>query len=180
MRNLLKPVEGDRGDPDPEVRRLVAAARRSRTDYLDAVVSLCTARLLMPVMAPQDRLSPTPTAPQPSHPSAGSAGDQAHEMAPEVNELGAVVLTHPDGTTALLCFTGADAMGEWDARARPVPGHLDDLAATVDEAGAQVLLIDVAGPVPMVIGPDLIAQLSAGRRLVKLDDGGYGWMSVAR
>lgn len=75
----------------------------------------------------------------------------------------------------LLAFTGLDALIAWEPRARPVPATLDDLAATVLETGASALLIDPAGPVPFVIGDDLVAQLSQGRRLVELDDGGFGW-----
>lgn len=93
-------------------------------------------------------------------------------------ELSAVKLTHPTGDTALLAFTGADSLAEWNARARPVPGHLDDMAATVVESGADVLLVDVAGPSPFVVGPELVAELAQGHRLVKLADG-YGWLAEA-
>lgn len=153
--SLLKPG-GDLGGADPRVRAAVAAAT-TRTGYLDAVVVLCSSRLLMPVMSP---------------------GTPAPQGATAVTELGAAVLTNEAGESALLCFTGLDSLQAWDARARPVPGTLDDLAATVPQAGATSLLIDVAGPVPMVIGPDLTAPLSQGRRLVRLE-GGYGWLQVA-
>lgn len=93
-------------------------------------------------------------------------------------DLSAVKLTHPTGDTALLAFTGADSLAEWNARARPVPGHLDDMAATVVESGADVLLVDVAGPCPFVVGPELVAELAQGHRLVKLADG-YGWLTEA-
>lgn len=166
--SLLTPISGDRGEPDPLVRTAIASARASRSDYLDAVVALCSARLFMAVMAP----------PRPDEDQERAAGVGAAAIRPRVDELGAVLLTHPDGTTALLCFTGLDALTAWDGRARPVPGTLDDLAATVREAGADVLLVDVAGPVPMTIGPDLIDRLSGGHRLVKVADGGYGWMRV--
>jgi hypothetical protein len=165
--SLLGEISGDRGEPDPRVRTAVARARASRQSYLDAIVALCAARLFMVVMTPSTTITPLGETPQ-----------EASGVSPAVDELGAVLLTHPDGTTALLCFTGLDAVQAWDARARPVAGTLDNLAATVREAGADVLLIDVAGPVPMTIGPDLIESLAAGRRLVRLDDGGFGWMTT--
>lgn len=155
MVSLLKPG-GDLGDADAPARAAMAAAT-TREGYLDAVVALCSSRLLMPVMSP---------------------GTSAPEGSTQVTELGAAVLTNEEGESALLCFTGIDSLQAWDARARPVPGTLDDLAATVEEAGASSLLVDVAGPVPMVIGPELVAQLSRGRRLVRLSDG-YGWLEVA-
>lgn len=165
--SLLGEISGDRGEPDQRVRRAIASAGASRECYLDAIVVLCTARLFMAVMAPSTAIDPTGAVPE---------GDS--DVSSAVDELGAVLLTHRDGTTALLCFTGLDAVQAWDSRARPVSGALGDLALTVQEAGAEVLLIDVAGPVPMTIGPDLIESLAAGRRLVRLDDGGFGWMTT--
>lgn len=152
----LLPPSGDLGEPDEGVRAAIAGAT-TREGYLDAVVAMCASRLIMPVMAPGSSVAGEPTG---------------------VHESGAVLLTNRAGSTALLAFTGGDSMRDWDARARPVPGTLDDLAATVQEAGAQALLIDVAGPAPLVIGPDLVGPLSQGRRLVRLPDGGYGWLQV--
>jgi len=89
-------------------------------------------------------------------------------------EIGAVKLTNEQGSTALLAFTGIDSLTAWDSRARPVPGRLPELAATVTEVGADALLLDVAGPAPLVIGSDVLKPIEGGRRLVKLDDG-WGW-----
>jgi hypothetical protein len=74
-------------------------------------------------------------------------------------ELAAVSIQAADGRKALLAFTGIDALVAWEPRARPVPATLDDVAATVLETGDDALLVDPAGPVPFVIGDDLIAQL---------------------
>jgi hypothetical protein len=148
---------GDRGDPDPAVRALIADAGSDLpTSYLRAVVGLCGARLLLPVVATGDDSSDGPD-------------PDRHA------DLAAVSIKAPDGRRALLAFTGIDAVVAWEPRARPVPATLDDVAATVLETGGDALLVDPAGPVPFVIGDDLIAQLAQGRRLVELDDGGFGW-----
>jgi hypothetical protein len=148
---------GDRGDPDPAVRALIADAGSDLpTSYLRAVVGLCGARLLLPVVATGDDSSDGPD-------------PDRHA------DLAAVSIKAPDGRRALLAFTGIDAVVAWEPRARPVPATLDDVAATVLETGDDALLVDPAGPVPFVIGDDLIAQLAQGRRLVELDDGGFGW-----
>ncbi len=148
---------GDRGDPDPAVRDAIAASGEDLpASYLRAVASLCGSRLLMPVVASGDDSSDGPD-------------PDRHA------ELAAVSIEAADGRRALLAFTGIDALVAWEPRARPVPATLDDLAATVLETGATALLIDPAGPVPFVIGEDLVAQLSQGRRLVELEDGGFGW-----
>ncbi|MSS46415.1 SseB family protein [Cutibacterium sp. WCA-380-WT-3A] len=140
------------GDADPQVRGALAACLTDdayRTSYLEAVSTLCAgARLFMPVLADED------------------------------GDMGAVKLTNEHGSTALLAFTGIDSLMAWDSRARPVPGSLSDLAATVTEVGADALLIDVAGPAPFVIGADVLTPIEKGARLVKLDDG-WGWMRSA-
>ena len=83
------------------------------------------------------------------------------------------------GERALLAFTGLDALRAWDATARLVPCTLDDLAATVAEAGAVALLLDIAGPVPFTLEGEVLAALSSGQRLVEFDDGTFAWASLA-
>ena len=148
---------GDRGEADPDVRALIAdAASDLPSSYLRAVAALCGTRLLLPVVA--------------------SGDDSMDGPDPDRHaELAAVSIAAADGRKALLAFTGIDALVAWEPRARPVPATLDDVAATVLETGDDALLVDPAGPVPFVIGDDLIAQLAQGRRLVELDDGGFGW-----
>ncbi len=157
--NVNAAFAGDRGEADPTVRDALAAATGAATTYLDAVVALGGARLLIPVVASGDE-------------SADGPDPDRHA------ELAAVSVQAPDGRRALLAFTGLDALQTWEPAARPVPGTLDDVCATVVEAGADALVVDVAGPVPFVIESDLVAELARGRRLVRVDDGGYGWLSV--
>lgn len=155
---------GDRGEADPLVRQALARAAAGDPDdlvaYLRAVAALGGARLLMPIVASGDESMDGPDP------------DRHAEMA-------AVSVRSASGTQALLAFTGLDSLSAWQAGARPVPGSLDEVAATVGEAGASELLVDVAGPSPFVVGADVVAELAAGRRLVELDDGGFGWMFVA-
>ena len=148
---------GDRGDADPAVRAVIAQADSDLpTSYLRAVAALCGARLLLPVVA--------------------SGDDSMEGPDPDRHaDLAAVSLAAGDGRRALLAFTGMDALVAWEPRARPVPATLDDVAATVVETGDGALLVDAAGPVPFLIGDDIIAQLAQGRRLVELADGGFGW-----
>jgi hypothetical protein len=161
---------GDDGTPDPQLRRALEQAQpgEHQTDdpsaprqrYLDAVVALGAARLLVPVVATGD--------------DAGDGPDPTRQA-----EISAVWLELPDGSRALPVFTGLDALQAWNTQARPVPGTLDEVALTAAEVGAELLVVDVAGPSPLELGPDLVTQLGAGRRLVALGDGGYGWASVS-
>lgn len=164
LRTLAQPNQrwlGDAGNPDPVVRQALARSEAQdpdpRTAYLRAVAALGGARLLMPIVASGDDSMDGPDP------------DRHAEMA-------AVSVQNAAGERALLAFTGMDAMRTWRDDARPVPGSLDEVAATVGEADCHALLVDAAGPHPFVIESDLVAELAAGRRLVQLEDGGFGWM----
>ncbi len=147
---------GDRGDPDPELRRLLASAT-DHEGYLSAVAALCTARFLLPVIAVGDD---------------GAEGPDPDRRA----ELQAAMLERSDGRRALPAFTGVDALAAWRPDARPVPCRLDELAAAAVEQEAEAVLIDLAGPHPLVVEGELLAEVARGRRLVRLDDGGWGWL----
>ncbi len=148
---------GDDGRPDPLVRTAMASVTDALS-YSRAVVALCASRLLMPIVA---------------------SGDETSQPDPERHaEMAAVTLTD-GGTTHLLAFTGMDALRAWQADARPVPCHLDELAASVEPAGATELLLDLAGPTPMVLGGDLLAMIADGNALVEFEDGDFAWVKQA-
>jgi hypothetical protein len=42
-----------------------------------------------------------------------------------------------------------------------------------------VVLIDVAGPHPLVLEGDILGELAAGHRLVELPDDQFGWIVSA-
>lgn len=153
MRQLGSPSSGyagDRGDADPAVRRLLAEADSpDAAAYPRAVAALCGARLLLPI------------APDPD------------------GDLAAIQVTAGDGRRALPVFTGLDALQAWQPAARPVPCTLDDVAATAVEVGSAAVVVDLAGPATLVIEAGLVGELAAGRRLVELADGGFGWLSRA-
>ena len=152
---------GDRGEPDAGVRAALAAASGAGDPeaYLAAVAALCGARLLLPIVADGDE-----------------SGD-----GPEVGrhaEMSAVLMTSASGARGVLAFTGLDALRAFDPLARPVLCTLDEVAAAAVEAGAEVIVVDVAGPHLLAIEGELIRPLSTGNRLVALEDG-WGWLSVA-
>ncbi|NYI72390.1 hypothetical protein GGQ54_002950 [Naumannella cuiyingiana] len=149
----------DDGSPDEVVRdRLVAAGSGRPEAYLDAVVALCGARLLVPVLA---------------------AGDET--LTPDPNREGdvsAVLLQRPDGARALPVFTGSDSAAAWHPQARPIPATLDRVAQTALAEGAGTVLVDVVGPAPLTIEGEVLGELAQGHRLVRLPDG-FGWARTA-
>lgn len=146
--------DGDTGEADELTRRAIAGAG-DHVGYIRALVALCTSRLLMPIVA---------------------TGDETMAPAPDRHAEMAAVTVSDGQHTALLAFTGLDSMQAWQAGARPVLCHLDELAATVRPAGADQLLIDVAGPVPLVIAGEALDLIADGHRAVEFEGGEFAWV----
>lgn len=155
------PFAGDDGRPSAATREALAASEESAAPaaYLRAVAVLCGDRLLVPVVARAIALQPA---------AGGRVSDKEAEMS-------VVSLAAPDGRRGLLIFTGIDALQSWDPAARPVPVTLDVAASAAVADGGSALLVDVAGPHPLVIDTEVLARLAAGHRLVELSDGSFGW-----
>ena len=163
-RLAASPFPGDTGAASAETRRLLAAAATEATPlaYLRAVAALCEDRLLVPVVATATRMGEM---------VAGLPSDKEAEMS-------VVTLQAQDGRRALLAFTGLDALRVWQPNARPVPVTIDRAAQTAQNEGLTAVLIDVAGPHALVIEGDVLGELAAGRRLVDLSDGEFGWATA--
>lgn len=154
------PFSGDDGRADPVLRaRLAAAADGEPEDYLRAVTELCTARLLVPVVA---------TATVEGKTQAGLTSDKEADMA-------VVLLQTADGRRAMVAFTGMDSLTAWNAEARPVPVTLDVAAGSARQENAEALLIDLGGPHPLALDGAVLTELAEGHRLVELPGGQFGW-----
>ena len=153
------PSAGDTGAPDPGLRAALADAYAGGPAYARAVAALCGGRLLLPIVAAGDE---------------HGDGPDPHRHA----EMAAVLMESAAGQKGVVVFTGIDLFTAWRADARPVPCTLDDVAATAVETSSTAIVVDINGPCPLVIEGDLLEQLAAGRRLVELDDGGFGWLHV--
>lgn len=165
-------ASADRGEADPRVRAALAAAYGGQGDYARAVAELCAARLMLPTV-------PAPAEAEPGASKRGGADEHDHgagEGGDGHPSMAAVLLRSASGQKAVCVFTGADALAAWRADARPVRCTLDDVAATAHETEATAILVDVAGPHPLVIEGPLVDELARGRRLVELPDGGFGWL----
>jgi hypothetical protein len=160
----------DDGQASAGIRAALAEASTSRTpaSYLRAVTALCLDRVLVPVVATATRMGATTSGP----------GLQSRVSDKEA-EMSVVLLQTGDGRRAMLAFTGLDALQSWSAEARPVPVTLDLAAQSAVADQATALLVDFAGPHPLVIEGEVLAELALGHRLVELDDGGFGWAVAA-
>lgn len=140
-----------------------AAAEATPLAYLRAVAALCGDRLLVPVVATATRLGEA---------VGGLASDKEAEMS-------VVTLQAQDGRRALLAFSGLDALQNWQPDARPVPVTVDRAAQTALNEGFTAVLIDLAGPHPLVIEGEVLGELAAGHRLMELAEGEFGWVIPA-
>lgn len=121
----------DTGAADEALAAALAAYAADPAREPDVLAALAGARLLVPVVA---SLGESETG------ADGLVRDKSADMS-------AVLMRWDDGRTALLAFTGLDAMHRWDPEARPVPVPARTAALAALRDGAEALLIDPAGPV---------------------------------
>jgi hypothetical protein len=146
MRTIPDPgFAGDLGEADPGLARALEVFDRSPGDgeaHRAVLTRLQGSRLLVPVVALLGEVE---------HDEHGRAHEKTSDMA-------AVLMKGRDGRTALLAFTSAETLGQWDPQARPVPVTARQAAQAAIQDQASALLIDVAGPVMFVVeGADLRA-----------------------
>ena len=174
----------DHGLAQPATRRALAQALQQQDprDYLRAVAALCGDRVLVPVVATAISTGTVPSNAGPLTSGLVTSDNVTSDNVTSDNvtsdkeaEMAVVLLQTADGRRAMLAFTGMDALTAWDAGSRPVPVTVDLAAKSAVADGAAALLIDFAGPHPLVIDGDILTALAAGHRLVELDDGQFGW-----
>jgi hypothetical protein len=105
---------------------------------------------------------------------AAGSGSQGR-LSDKEAEMAVVLLQTAGGRRAMLAFTGMDSLRAWDADARPVPVTLDLAAQAATADAAAALLVDVAGPHPLVIDDEVLTELAQGHRLMELAGGRFGW-----
>lgn len=158
------PFPGDSGDAPVRLReRLRTAQDGTRPSYLQALVELGAARLLVPVIAEVTRAA------------AGVGGVLMDKEA----DMAVVGLQTPDGRRCAVAFTGLDSLAAWHPQARPVPVTLDQVAAAALDDSSSALIVDPAGPAALILETELLTPFAEGRRLVQLADGGFGWLTAA-
>jgi hypothetical protein len=164
MRTLPDPgFAGDDGTTAPEVAAAMAAYAADPDGLHHRTVAvLQDCRLLVPVVAVLGEVE------RDEH---GLARDKTSDMA-------AVLMRGKDGRHALLAFTGQTALRRWDRDARPVPVSAGQAAQAALADNADALLVDVAGPVLLVIEGADLRSLAEGYRLV--DAGGrWAWARLS-
>ncbi|MGA8256781.1 MAG: SseB family protein [Nocardioides sp.] len=154
-RQLLAPAfPDDTGEADPALADALAAFGDDPGRFPEALAALQDARVLVPVVAVLGDVEVD---------AAGLAHDKSSDMA-------AVLLTGADGRMALLGFSSTITLAGWDREARPVPVTVRTAATAAVQEGADALVLDVAGPVRLVVEGEHLRALAAGWRLARVDD----------
>jgi hypothetical protein len=138
---LSRPA-GDAGDADQAVAAALAAYAAGQGTEHAALTALAASRLLVPVVAVLAEAGP------------GGAEKET--------EMALPTLIGNDGRKAVIAFTSAAAIARWRPDARPVPVPAPGLWPAVAAEQADAVVIDVAGPVPLVIEGARLAALAAG------------------
>jgi hypothetical protein len=119
---------------------LAAYAAGQATEHA-VLTAVAASRLLIPVVA-----------------ILAEANDDGSE---KETEMALPTLIGNDGRAAVIAFTGSDTLNRWRQDARPVPVAAARLwAAALTEADAVV--VDIAGPVPLVVEGARLRRLAAG------------------
>ena len=148
---LVTRPAGDAGGADPAVTAVLAAYAAGQATEQAALTAIAATRLLVPVVA-----VPAEPGARPDEPGEKEgAGEKETEMA-------LPTLIGNDGRTAVIAFTGTETISRWRADARPVPVPAARLWPAVAAEQADAVVIDVAGPVPLVIEGARLAALAVG------------------
>ena len=147
---------GDTGGADPAVTAVLAAYAAGAATEHAVLIAVAASRLLVPVVAVlaeanADGSVPTALAPGPF----GPPSEKETEMA-------LPTLVGNDGRKAVIAFTGTDTVRRWRADARPVPVPAARLWPAVAAEQADAVVIDVAGPVPLVVEGARLRALANG------------------
>ncbi len=138
---------GDDGSADPRCSPRSRRSARASGDQAAVVDAYRSARLLIPLVAEK-----------------GDHGIGAHGLeVDKTQELSIVTVAAPDGRRVLPVFTSVEAMGRWDAAARPVPadGARTALAAAADDT--ELIVIDPGSATEFVMRRPAVWAIAQGQ-----------------
>jgi len=160
---------GDSGGADPAVTAVLSAYAAGQATEHAALSAVAATRLLVPVVTvPVDPAGDAANStPGQRHGGkagragwAGRAGRAGRAGEEKETEMALPTLIGNDGRKAVIAFTGTETISRWRADARPVPVPAASLWPAVAAEQADAVVIDVAGPVPLVIEGARLAALA--------------------
>lgn len=149
--------DNDDGTADPALSEALHAG-----DQGAILAALTRARLLVPVVAMLGEVE---------YDERGLAHDKTSDMA-------VALLQGQDGRNALLAFTSTESLARWSPEARPMPAQSQLVATAAIQEGAAAIVLDVAEQHPQYWRRMTYGASPAGFQVVRLEDGGYGWVTT--
>lgn len=156
---LQSQFPNDDGTCAPELAAALDAYATDRSTYPDVIRALAPTRLLVPVVAVLGEVE---------YDEKGLAHDKSSDMA-------TVLVTGADGRQALLAFTSTESLHRWNPQARPVPVPAAVAAQSAVQEEAAAVVVDIAGPVTLVIQGVDLEPFAAGWELVRVGER-TGWL----
>ena len=133
---------GDTGGADPAVTTALAAYAAGAATEHAVLTAVAASRLLVPVVAVLAE--------------ANADGTEKE------TEMALPTLIGNDGRKAVIAFTSTDTVTRWRADARPVAVPAARLWPAAAAEQADAVVIDVAGPVPLVVEGARLRALASG------------------
>jgi len=191
---------GDDGSAHREVTEALAAYRAGRLGKSELVEALTNRRLMAAVVAtvlgeePVAASAGGEPAPRrgerepltggledrsvaagpPAEPGVARVGvdPRAGRASPSEKAVEVMLITikGSDGRIALPAFTSLDALSRWKAGARPVPASTQRVCAGALSEGADLVVIDPAGPATVELSGAVLWALAEGRAMAPLAD----------
>ncbi|WP_417564698.1 SseB family protein [Microbacterium sp.] len=129
------PHAGDDGTADPALLAALTAFQSGEGDPVAVVEAYRRARVLIPLVTAKgdDGVAPS-----------GLHVDKTHE-------LSIVTVAAPDGRRVQPVFTSVEAVGRWDATARPIPAEGIRTALAAADDDADLIVIDPGSPTEHVL-----------------------------
>jgi SseB protein N-terminal domain len=148
----------DDGSAEPLLEATLSAYAAGRAGEHAVLTALSHARLLVPVVAAVTGVTGAP----------GPEDAPRREKTRRREKTGGTytalpVLNGRDGRRAILAFTSLVALARWREDARPLPAAADRVWQAAAEERVPAVVVDVAGPVPLVVEGARLAALAAGR-----------------
>jgi hypothetical protein len=165
----------DHGGADPAVAAALQAFAAGTGGEHAVLIALADSRLLVPVVAVRTD--------DPAGDGAGTAGRDGSGRpvlsgGEKASEMAMPKIVGRDGRQAMPAFTCLDAVQRWRPAARPVPVPASGVwQSAVQESCAVV--IDIAGPVPIVVEGSRLAALAAGGDVPAMHEDPDVWQQVA-
>jgi hypothetical protein len=191
---------GDDGSAHREVTEALAAYRAGRLDKSELVEALTNRRLMVAVVAtvlgeePVAARAGGEPAPRRGEREPMTGGVENRSMAAgppaeagvaragvepragrgfpseKAAEVMLITIKGSDGRIALPAFTSLDALSRWKAGVRPVPASTQRVCAGALSEGADLVVIDPAGPATVELAGAVLWALAEGRPMVPLAD----------